>query len=166
MMRNEEPPNKEVHAADLAEALGRLGTAGAGSDQQLGSAAAAATAGVHHSTVHNMAESGARQHDPDTPVSVSSDVHMHGSDQEGGGTGTGPGTRTYTWPAGMGRERSGSSTVIYDPEHHGGSPHLPAVMVEDTTISIDVSDTEIETSPGSGQRIIAHTSRPPVELMD
>src|SRR5436190_8280818 len=30
MMRHEEPPNKDVHASDLAEALNRLGTIGSG----------------------------------------------------------------------------------------------------------------------------------------
>ncbi|OJD12894.1 hypothetical protein AJ78_06577 [Emergomyces pasteurianus Ep9510] len=170
MMRNEEPPNKEVHAADLAEALGKLGTTCSGSEQ-FGSGAAA---GVHNNIYINnnnhMVESGGgcgadSGQVPDTPVSVSSDVQMHGSDQEGASAGAA--ARTYTWPAaGVGRARSGSSTVIYDPEHHGGSPHLPAVMVEDTTINTDVSDTEMDISPMSGSRIIAHTSRPPVELMD
>ncbi|KLJ10384.1 hypothetical protein EMPG_14240 [Blastomyces silverae] len=154
MMRNEDPPNKDVHAADLADAL-----------QKLGTPTSAAAPDVDNDT--NMAaESCGAGQDPDTPVSVSSDVHMHGSDQEGSSAGL---RLTYTRPAGTGRERSGSSTLIYDPEYHGGSPHLPAVMVEDTTVGGVVSDTEMDMdigSSGSSKRIIAHTTRPPVELMD
>ncbi|PGH03884.1 hypothetical protein AJ79_07242 [Helicocarpus griseus UAMH5409] len=146
MMRNEDPPNKEVHAADLAEALGKLGT----------------------TNPDRFVENSAGQ-DPDTPVSLSSDVHMHGSDQEGMG-------RSSTWPPSStcmsaGRQRRGSSTVIYDPEHHGGSSHLPAVMVEDTSINIQpADDSEMDISPvldsGSTKRILTHTARPPVELME
>ncbi|PGH05199.1 hypothetical protein GX51_03098 [Blastomyces parvus] len=155
MMRNEDPPNKEVHAADLAEALQQLGTP-------------TGTAGPDGDNDVNMAtESCGVSQDPDTPVSVSSDVHMHGSEQEASSAGLRP---AYAQPARPGRERSGSSTLIYDPEYHGNSPHLPAVMVEDTTIGGgDVSDTEMDVdtgSAGSSKRIIAHTTRPPVELMD
>ncbi|KAK2752203.1 hypothetical protein FQN55_008093 [Onygenales sp. PD_40] len=137
MMRNEEPPNKEVHAADLAEALGRLGTVNSQFDS-------------------GNADGG---QDPDSPVSIA-DVHMHGSDQEG--------ERTSTWPSSISRQRSGSSTVIYNPEDHGSGSNLPAVMVEDTSIHIDDIDSAMDISPtdGSGKRIIAHTSRPPVELME
>ncbi|EEQ87604.2 hypothetical protein RJZ56_004332 [Blastomyces dermatitidis] len=154
MMRNEDPPNKEVHAADLAEALQRLETP------------TGAAAPDVDSDMNMTSESCGAGHDPDTPVSVSSDVHMHGSDQEGSSARL---RSTYTRPVATGRERSGSSTLIYDPEYHGSSPHLPAVMVEDTTVGGGVSDTEIDMdigSAGSSKRIIAHTARPPVELMD
>ena len=57
-----------------------------------------------------------------------------------------------------GRGRSGSTTtVVYQPEHHGGSPGLPAVMVEDTTGIAEGSSVE-------GGKILAHTARPPLEL--
>ncbi|EEH23064.1 hypothetical protein PABG_05275 [Paracoccidioides brasiliensis Pb03] len=147
MMRNEEPPNKEVHAADLAEALGRLGSIRA--DRSSSSVAEAA---------------GACQ-DPDTPMSPSSDGHIFGTEQET------PRSGTWQMSAGSreGRQRSGS-TVIYDPEYHGGSPHLPAVMVEDTSVGTEVSDFEMDASPtieaGSANRVIVHTARPPVELME
>ncbi|MCJ1353158.1 MAG: hypothetical protein MMC33_003143 [Icmadophila ericetorum] len=60
------------------------------------------------------------------------------------------------------RNRSGSTTVVYHPEDHGDSPHLPAVMVEDTTMS---DEEELE-GQGEGEvKILAHTARPPVELM-
>ena len=56
-----------------------------------------------------------------------------------------------------GRARSGSQ-VLYDPSEHGLSPNLPAISVEDMTE--DISPVAIE------KPILAHTSRPPVELMD
>lgn len=55
-----------------------------------------------------------------------------------------------------GRGRSGS-LMVYDPQAHGDSADLPAVMVEDTSE---------EPSPVTGGPILAHTARPPVELMD
>jgi hypothetical protein len=58
-----------------------------------------------------------------------------------------------------GRKRSGSSTTIYHPSEHGGSPNLPAISVEDLTGENDISPIEAE------KPILAHTSRPPVELM-
>jgi hypothetical protein len=59
-----------------------------------------------------------------------------------------------------GRARSGSSTTIYHPSEHGGSPNLPAISVEDMTGESDISLTETE------KPILAHTSRPPIELME
>lgn len=58
---------------------------------------------------------------------------------------------------GAGRARSGS-LVLYNPSDHGHSPHLPAISVEDMTG--DISPIIVE------KPILAHTSRPPVELMD
>ncbi|KAG9249020.1 BcRCN1, regulator of calcineurin [Calycina marina] len=60
---------------------------------------------------------------------------------------------------GDGRQRSGSSTIIYDPSEHGNSPGLPAIEVEDMTGVNVISPIEM------GKPIFAHTSRPPVELM-
>ena len=57
------------------------------------------------------------------------------------------------------RTRSRSSTLIYQPQEHGGSPHLPAISVDDMT-------DEPIISPISEKPIMAHTSRPPVELME
>jgi len=59
-----------------------------------------------------------------------------------------------------GRQRSGSTTTIYRPEEHGCSPNLPAISVEDTTGTGDISPIEKE------RPILAHTSRPPIELME
>jgi len=59
-----------------------------------------------------------------------------------------------------GRTRSGSRSVVYHPGDHGDSPLLPAVMVEDTTEEDDAGlDSDGE------KKIMAHTARPPVELM-
>ncbi|KAL2759417.1 hypothetical protein ACRALDRAFT_1060527 [Sodiomyces alcalophilus JCM 7366] len=56
-----------------------------------------------------------------------------------------------------GANRSRSSTLLYRPEFHGTSPDLPAICLE------DMSD---EPSPIDQPRpIMAHTARPPVELM-
>ncbi|KAI1210299.1 Calcipressin-domain-containing protein [Annulohypoxylon truncatum] len=59
------------------------------------------------------------------------------------------------------RTRSRSSTLIYHPDEHGGSPNLPAISVDDMT------DDPMELSPSSQEGPIkAHTARPPVELME
>ncbi|KAB8576193.1 hypothetical protein FH972_025721 [Carpinus fangiana] len=63
-------------------------------------------------------------------------------------------------------QRSRSGTIVYHPEDHGNSPNLPAIAVEDTTASPgDMSPVaDLEDAEGGG-KILAHTSRPPVELM-
>lgn len=59
-----------------------------------------------------------------------------------------------------GRKRSSSSTMLYHPEDHGDSPALPAIAVEDFTDEPeDSSLMEID------RPILAHTTRPPLELM-
>ncbi|KAL8848516.1 MAG: hypothetical protein Q9221_006475 [Calogaya cf. arnoldii] len=104
-VRNEGPPNKEVHAEDLASAL-----------------------------------EGLKQR----PDAVADESSFQIGKEEA---------------AKRVRGRSGSSTTtVYQPETHGGSPGLPAVVVEDTTGSE-------EESPVDGGKILAHTARPPVELM-
>ncbi|KAK5264757.1 hypothetical protein LTR96_009924 [Exophiala xenobiotica] len=62
-------------------------------------------------------------------------------------------------PSSPGKHRSRSSTLIYDPKAHGDSPALPAVMLE----TEDDSDVELEDSQ---KKVMAHTARPPVELME
>ncbi|WPH03299.1 calcipressin-like protein [Acrodontium crateriforme] len=112
-MRNEEPPNKEVHAEDLAEALSKLHARPAADD------ALRVTA--------------------DEPV-----THT-----------------TNGAPRIVTRQRSGTGTVVYDPEEQGHSPDLPAIAVEDTSASpADLSPMEgVETK-------FVHTARPPIELME
>ncbi|KAL3474964.1 Calcipressin-domain-containing protein [Aspergillus californicus] len=128
VLRNEDPPNKEVHASDLAQALAQLKT------EQSQSVAAFA----------NIYSTG-YQADPDTPMSLSSDQ------------------RTGSWP--LQQQRSRSSTLIYNPEEHGSSPNLPAVMVEDT--SADPDDMDVEMSPIEMplKQMPPKTVLPPVELM-
>lgn len=59
------------------------------------------------------------------------------------------------------RARSGSSTLVFDPQAHGSSPHLPAIAVEDTTNSpLDLSPKLPDLSSA-----VTHTSRPPLETM-
>ena len=112
-MRNEDPPNKEVHASDLAHALSMLKT-----DQ--------------------MQETYA---DPATPVSISSDK------------------RTSSWPTTGSQQRSRSSTLIYNPEDHGGSPNLPDI---DEDVDMDaLSPIEMAVN-----QMPPKTARPPVELME
>lgn len=59
--------------------------------------------------------------------------------------------------------RSRSSTLIFHPEDHGSSPNLPCVMVDDMTDEVvnEVISMDVEPRP-----IMAHTSRPPVELIN
>lgn len=57
-----------------------------------------------------------------------------------------------------GRTRSRSSTLIYQPDEK--SPHMPAVVVEDMTDEPENFSPIEESKP-----VLAHTSRPPVELM-
>lgn len=124
--RTEEPPNKQVHAQDLAEALARLSSSSSSSV----------------SDKYKPSEAS----DPASPVSL-------------GRSGT---------ASTNGRSRSRSSTLIYHPQDHGGSPDLPAVTVEDTsTRSDDEYDSDVDmVSPRPGRKVFPRTARPPVELME
>lgn len=64
--------------------------------------------------------------------------------------------------SGFSGTRSRSSTLIFQPQVElGNSPDLPCVTVDDMTDEPDVM------SPLSAEKpILAHTARPPVELMD
>ncbi|PYH99586.1 calcineurin binding protein [Aspergillus ellipticus CBS 707.79] len=132
VMRQEDPPNKEVHATDLALALAKLKT------EQSADVDANAYAGIV-------------DQQPGTPMSMTSEK------------------RTGSWPVALSQTRSRSSTLIYHPEDHGGSPNLPAVMVEDTSACTgDDMDVDMEMSPiemVSVSKMPPKTSRPPVELM-
>lgn len=109
-MRQEDPPNKEVHAEDLAHALAKL-EAKPAADEALKEEA-----------------QGMEEAVPARPI---------------------------------GRQRSGTGTVVYDPQDHGHSPDLPAISVEDTTESPG------DLSPMEGvEKKFQHTARPPVELME
>ena len=108
-MRDEDPPNKEVHAEDLASALARL-----------------------HA-----------RHDPLSPEDVS--LTKPGSDVDA------------DTPQ---RTRSGSYSIVYQPDADGNSPGLPAIAVEDLTdSSAPISPMDV-----SVDKKFVHTSRPPLEL--
>ncbi|KAL6248049.1 hypothetical protein RBB50_005397 [Rhinocladiella similis] len=132
-MKHEDPPNREVHAEDLASKLqklsGKLGNAAVDEDNDDGSKAQYTA-----EALHKLKESKAR-----TLAGVSADD-----------------SPSVPSPS---KHRSRSSTLIYDPKAHGDSPALPAVMLE----AEDESDVELE---DSGHRVMAHTPRPPVELME
>jgi hypothetical protein len=113
-IRNEEAPNKEVHAEDLLSALSKLGA------------------------------------DSQSPAAEFDE--SRGTDFIGSGQ------------ASTTRQRSGSSTIVYDPHDHGDSPDLPAIAVEDTTESPGALS-PMEGVEGGSEKIFAHTARPPVELM-
>ncbi|PLB55708.1 Calcipressin-domain-containing protein [Aspergillus steynii IBT 23096] len=133
VMRNEDPPNKEVHASDLAHALANLKT------EQSGAAGVAGFGG---------ADANANAMEPGTPMSISSDK------------------RTPSWPVAVSQQRSRSSTLIYHPDNHGGSPNLPAVMVEDTSASVEDADVEMSPIEMPVKKMPPKTTRPPVELME
>lgn len=119
-IKEEEPPNKAKHAADLQEALAGL----------------------------NGRSQRASKDELETEE------------------------ENYEEVEGKTRSRS-STTVVYHPKTCGDSEDLPAVMVEDTTgdnMDDDPADAEeipIAASPAEGGgRVMTHTARPPVELME
>lgn len=128
--REEDPPNKDVHANDLATALGRLGK----HDEQHDETA------VEQAQVQQQKEEDVKskpEPQPKRKPTIRTDVQN--------------------------RSRSDSRTIVYHPEEQGHSPLLPTVAVEDTTGSpVEASPVDEE---GSGGPILAHTARPPVELM-
>ncbi|KAF2717788.1 calcineurin binding protein-like protein [Polychaeton citri CBS 116435] len=111
-MRDEEPPNKDVHAEDLAAALSRL-----------------------------KAKPGVEDLEPPSPQQQ---------------------TSNQLSTSNIRRQRSGTGTIVYDPQDHGHSPDLPAIAVEDTSLE---SPTELSPMEGVETKI-THTARPPVELME
>jgi hypothetical protein len=69
-------------------------------------------------------------------------------------------------------KRTRSSTIVYHPEDHGDSPNLPAIAVEDTTVTPGVLtptdamegvEGPIEAQKAQGKTV--STSRPPIEFM-
>ncbi len=119
-IREEEPPNKDVHAEDLQKALANL------------------NGFKRHDDSEEEEERGAM-----------SEEEKEGLEQFKHG--------------GWGRKRSGTqgSVVVYHPRDHGDREDLPAVMVEDTE-GHGVPEGEEE----GGGKMLTHTARPPVELME
>jgi hypothetical protein len=110
-MRAEDPPNKEVHAEDLAEKLSKL------------------TGKLETQTPE------ASPKDEKMVYTSEELAKLKTSRQIMAGMGEG---ETPSSPS-M-KVRSRSSTLIYDPKAHGDSPGLPAVMVEaedDSDVELD-----------------------------
>ncbi|KIW14060.1 hypothetical protein PV08_06841 [Exophiala spinifera] len=140
-MKHEDPPNREVHAEDLASKLQKL-------SGKLGTATATATVDEENNE------------DGESKPQYSAEALQRLKEYRAraalpGGVST---DNSASAPSPI-KHRSRSSTLIYDPKAHGDSPGLPAVMLE----AEDESDVELE---DSGTKIMAHTPRPPVELME
>ena len=125
-IREEEAPNKDVHAEDLQRALAGLGNQGK--------------------------ERRASADEAGSSMSEDEREELQGN-----------------------RNRSGTgSMMVYHPKDHGDNEDLPAVMVIDTTAGMEEEATAESpggSSPVDGQgqgggRILTHTARPPVELME
>lgn len=141
VMRPEDPPNKEVHAGDLAVALAQLST-----EQEGGAAPAGGGVVEDPAAMEGVVGTGSGGIGPDTPMSLTSD------------------NRAGSWPLSFSSHpRSRSSTLIYHPDNHGSSPDLPAVMVEDTTTVAIEEPSPIDMSV---KKTPPKTTRPPVELME
>ena len=143
-IREEDPPNKDTHAEDLQRALAGLNTVGA-------------------SPASDGAE-GKEGEDGDEDM-VELDAF---------GKATTEGSRKIDMLARRGR--SASMTMVYHPKDHGDREDLPAVMVEDTageeqeqgekSPSDSLGNGFGDDSGGREKKIMAHTARPPVELME
>ncbi|CAK7271146.1 hypothetical protein SEPCBS57363_004468 [Sporothrix epigloea] len=140
-MRLEGAPNKQVHAEDLADALAKL---------------------RHQADDHEFDKNNKSQDDVmmRSPVSETETSPASGSAASVGATGS-SGRRT-------GRSRS-STLVIYQPAKHSAHLDLPAIAVEDMTD--ECTDEELNSATWKSnistveKPILAHTARPPVELM-
>jgi hypothetical protein len=140
-MRHEDPPNKEVYAQDLADKLAKLsGKMGPTVDE------------TEDDANHGEATYTREQIQEIKAVKPTIAILESGSSAEPKSAGSS-----------TGQTRSRSSTVIYDPEAHGDSPMLPAVKVEDYTMEDGDGEVKLDTE---AKKIIAHTSRPPLELMN
>jgi len=125
--REEDAPNKQVHADDLATKLekltGKIQTPESPVEQQYsGEELSKLKATSHRRALSQVSED--LSPSPMTP-----------------------------------KMRSRSSTLIYDPKAHGDSPNLPAVTLE----TEDDSEVELDSKEKAP---MAHTVRPPVELME
>lgn len=138
-MRPEDPPNKQVHAEDLADKLAKL-------SGKMGPAVDDTEDDTHHEEATYTREQ-MHQIKAVKPMVAIPEIGSSAEPKSAGSS--------------TSMTRSRSSTVIYHPEAHGDSPALPAVTVEDYTM--EDGEVKLDTE---AKKIIAHTSRPPVELMD
>jgi len=84
----------------------------------------------------------------------------------GGGAGyvDGEGEGEKEGGEGKARRRRGTGTVVYEPGMHGAEEGLPAVVVDDTGAGEDEAGEDGDEEGGG--RMMTHTARPPVELME
>ncbi|KAI9661334.1 MAG: hypothetical protein M1831_003067 [Alyxoria varia] len=166
-MRDEDPPNKEVHAVDLADALEQMAQDADESSSSPTGKLKTTDGGRSWTMVSDEGEDGITA-SPQQEAAESSTSNGRGSPIQGSASSNSANT-TVT------RNRSGSTTrVLYRPEEQGLSPELPAIAVEDTTgEDVDMDEDEgvspVDIVEGVAapppRRNMAHTSRPPVELM-
>jgi hypothetical protein len=136
-MKQEDPPNKEVHAEDLASKLEKLST-------KLTTSPVGGDESSEDESKHQYTAADLKQ-------KLKLNSHRRAL------SGESPTVATPITPSS--KHRSRSSTLIYDPVAHGDSPALPAVMLE----TEDDSEVELE---DEGKKINERTARPPVELME
>lgn len=135
-MRNEDPPNKEVHASDLANALASLKTEQSGFGNESGNA------------------SGRYANDPDTPVSMTSNRtaswNVSGQRSRSSTLIYHPGDHGMSpnLPAVLVEDMSGTAAVDGD--------------VDMSPIEMQSQDQGL----GNVQKLPPKTARPPVELME
>lgn len=167
-IREEDPPNKETHAEDLQKALAGLGGGGG---------AAGSRRFEDDGNEDDDGEEG-EEEDQEKKTQVQGEEEEDDSEEgkeeeelDGFGKRKTEGTRARDV-----RTRSKSlTTMVYHPRDHGDREDLPAVMVEDMSgaageggigvVEGSNGDGEWE-GEGEGKKIMAHTARPPVELMD
>lgn len=155
-IREEDPPNKETHAEDLQRALAGLGGGGGGSGGRFEDAE------DEYEQMEERGMGGERYVDD----------HEEGNEEEeldGFGKRKTEGTRARD----VRTRRKSLTTMVYHPRDHGDREDLPAVMVEDTSGAageVGPADGEgrddDDGEGGEGKKIMAHTARPPVELME
>ncbi|OAP55942.1 hypothetical protein AYL99_10094 [Fonsecaea erecta] len=139
-MKEEDPPNKHVHAEDLASKLEKL-------------------SGKLTSAPTNAADDSPSEDDTKMQYTAEGLQKLKASRAQAfSGVSA---ENSPTADASPKKHRSRSSTLIYDPKAHGDSPALPAVMLE----ADDDSDVELEPEDSS-KKIRPSTARPPVELME
>ncbi|CAK7217118.1 hypothetical protein SBRCBS47491_003054 [Sporothrix bragantina] len=140
-MRLEGAPNKQVHAEDLADALAKL----------------------RHQADDEILDG--------EDTKMQDDMAMRSPVSETGASpvsATVPSASAAAPVKRTGRSRS-STLVIYQPAAHSAHPDLPAIAVEDMTD--EGTDEELNSATWKSNNmtvekpIMAHTARPPVELM-
>ncbi|RMZ80040.1 hypothetical protein DV738_g3015, partial [Chaetothyriales sp. CBS 135597] len=142
-MKAEDPPNKEVHAGDLASKLQKLTS--------------------RMETPEMSPTDSGEEDDEKSRLFTANELHRL---QRTRSATTGVNVLQVDGGDSPRKTRSRSSTLIYDPKAHGDSPALPAVMLEtEDDDDVEFGDSSDIDLVGKEKPIMAHTARPPVELM-